>query len=55
MSHPLLSGQPWSELDQVSRRERLAELAAAGHRTPRNGPFGNMKRLGIPLVMYLDQ
>lgn len=54
MGHPLIPGRPWTEYDTVHRRVRFAELAAAGYATPRNGPFSMLKRLGVPLVVYVN-
>lgn len=45
----------WDVRDTKPRRERLAELAFAGYRIPRCGPFKDMVRLGVPLVVYTDE
>lgn len=44
----------WDVRDTKPRRERLAELAFAGYRIPRCGLFRDMVRLGVPLVVYMD-
>lgn len=45
----------WNVRDTVPRSERMRELAFAGYRIPRCGPFHRMSRLGVPLVVYQDE
>lgn len=44
----------WQVRDDVTREERLKELAFAGYKVPRAGQFQDLKRLGVPLVVYTD-
>lgn len=45
----------WDVQDTVTRRARLCELAFAGYQIPRCGEFSEMRRLGVPLVVYRDE
>ncbi len=45
----------WDVRDTVPRRDRFRELAFAGYRIPRCGIYADMRRLGVPLVVYTDE